>query len=159
MTRLLSHFADFDDALRELCFSYFYWFSRLEFALKENDFGSPGRFGEAQVDWRKYIDTCASDFKAPREGRKLLADPPKWQTYQNGRCGWQELNLDREATELGKVVLIAKTIRNNLFHGGKASQADWDDPGRNLFLLRNGKAVLDVLAKTADIESDYLRRY
>ena len=131
MTRFLSHIDDFDDALRTCCFAYFYWFSRLEYALKENGFCSSGRYGQAQVDWRKFIKSHANDFTAPKEGKKLLANPPQWQTYQVGRCGWEALNLDREATELGKVVLIVKTIRNNLFHGGKGQgdQAPAGGPG------------------------------
>lgn len=150
---------DYDNDLRSTCFEFFYWFSRLEFALKENEFGTAGRYGDAQVHWRKFIENHSKDFHATREGRLLVKHPPKRQIYADDRCGWEPLNLAREKTDLGKVVLVIKTIRNNLFHGGKGSQVDWDDPERNLFLLVNGKNVLDSLATMADVESDYLRVY
>ena len=118
-----------------------------------------GRYGEAQVNWQEFDDKCAAKYSLSDEALSLIRDPPQSQTYINGHCGWEETVLDREKTELGKVLLVVKTIRNNLFHGGKASQKEWDDPSRNLFLLRNGKAVIDNLAQLADIESDYLRRY
>lgn len=159
MNQFLSHVEDYGEDLRALCFEFFYWFSRFEYALKERGYVKAGRYGEAQVAWGRFASERAGEYSLSTEAKYLVEDPPQSQKYINGHCGWEETELDREKTELGKVLLVVKTIRNNLFHGGKASQKDWDDPSRNMFLLRNGKAVIDNLAQLAEIESDYLRRY
>ena len=52
-----------------------------------------------------------------------------------------------------------KTIRNNLFHGGKHGNAGWDSPKRARQLLNDGKAILDQLADLAGFQGDYLRYY
>jgi len=62
-------------------------------------------------------------------------------------------------TELCKVVRLLKTIRNNLFHGGKHGADGWDDPERTKKLLQTGKTVLDQLSKVACFEADYRQYY
>lgn len=54
---------------------------------------------------------------------------------------------------------MLKTIRNNLFHGGKHGDVDMDSKERNKELLKLGKLILDELANIADIEADYTRYY
>lgn len=159
MTHFVSHIEDFDGDLRAACFEFFFWFSRFEYALKVSGSVKAGRYGEAQVNWQEFVNKHAAKYAPTDEARALIKSPPKWQTYTNGECAWEDVDLEREKTELGKVLLVVKTIRNNLFHGGKASQKDWDNPTRNLFLLQNGKAVLDNLVIIANLESDYLRLY
>jgi hypothetical protein len=157
MTHFISHIEDFDGDLRAACFEFFFWFSRFEYALKANGLAKAGRYGEAQVNCQGFVNKHAAKYAPTDEARSLIKSPPKCQTYSNGDCGWEDIDLQRATTELGKVLLVVKTIRDNLFHGGKASQKDWDDPTRNLFLLQNGKAILDNLVIIADLESDYLR--
>lgn len=155
----LFHIEDFDQDLRVACFEFFFWFSRFEYALKAAGLARAGRYGEAQVSWQEFVKKHAKEYMLSDEAQSLLKDPPQTQTYLNGNCGWDVTNIDREKTELGRVLLVVKTIRNNLFHGGKAGQKDWDDPIRNLFLLRKGKGVIDELATVAGLESDYFRIY
>ena len=52
-----------------------------------------------------------------------------------------------------------KTVRNNLFHGGKHGSEGWDDPKETELLLASGKAVLDQLAQPAALEADYTQYY
>lgn len=54
---------------------------------------------------------------------------------------------------------MLRTIRNNLFHGGKHGDVDMDSKERNLELLSCGKIVLDQLADGAGIYDDYRRWY
>ncbi|WP_171387818.1 hypothetical protein [Vibrio crassostreae] len=52
-----------------------------------------------------------------------------------------------------------KTIRNNLFHGGKHGADGWDEPKRMQVLLAAGKNVLDQLVRMADWKADYTQYY
>lgn len=150
---------EFNDELKTGAFEYFYWFSRFEFALKENEYVRKGRFMEALPDWKKFKDKYATEFIETSEFLSLKDAPPKYQELREGSCVWAVLNIEREEADLGKALLILKTIRNNLFHGGKHNHSDWDDPRRNLFLLTNGKRLLDHLALSSDLASDYARVY
>jgi hypothetical protein len=155
----LIHHGDYSNDLRLTCFDFFYWFSRFEFALKESGRVTAGRYNEALPDWNGFIKEWSPKYVASEEALRLLRAPPRRQVVVSGHCDWGDLNLDAEKTLLGKVVLALKTIRNNLFHGGKHGDADWDNPERNLFLLTNGKAVLDSLAELSNFRDDYRRDY
>ena len=68
---------------------------------------------------------------------------------------WKNVGLEDCKSELCKVVRLLRTIRNNLFHGGKHGADGWDDPQRTKELLLVGKSVLDQLAYAANFEGDY----
>jgi hypothetical protein len=63
------------------------------------------------------------------------------------------------ASDLERVVRLAQTVRNNLFHGGKHGSDYWDDPKRMQTLLSTTIMVLDDLADMAGLQSDYKRCY
>ena len=152
-------YEDYPNDLRLKCFEFFYWFSRFEFALKENGYVKEGSYHAALPEWEKFRDTHSDNYITSPEASTLLEAPPQRQVLVGNTCKWEKTNLSREKTTLGKVILVLKTIRNNLFHGGKSSQEDWDNPDRNLFLLENGKAVLDSLANSDGLQADYERHY
>jgi hypothetical protein len=54
---------------------------------------------------------------------------------------------------------MLKTVRNNLFHGGKHGEAFWDDPTRVQALLSNAQPVLAELAALGGFDADYVRYY
>lgn len=54
---------------------------------------------------------------------------------------------------------MLRTVRNNLFHGGKHGDEDLDSKERNVELLRCSKVVLDQLADEAGFAGDYKRFY
>lgn len=69
------------------------------------------------------------------------------------------MGLDDCGSDLCIVVRLLKTIRNNLFHGGKHGAEGWDDPERTKELLEVGKTILDQLAELATFEADYTQYY
>jgi hypothetical protein len=160
-TRFLTHLEDFPSDLRQCCFEFFYWFSRFEFALKENKYVIKGHNGSAAPAWNKFEVDFAPAYQATKEAEELIASPPQRQVYAGpGRYVWKDTNLSQKRTPLGKAIFIIKTIRNNLFHGGKHDEKDWDNPERNMFLLTRGMRILDSLAEMdSAIYSDYKRRY
>ncbi len=159
MRHTLMHLDDFSDDMRLQFFEYFYWFSRFEFALKENGYIREGQYGVALPDWNRYRDDFSEQYESCPAAALLLDAPPLCQMYENHGYRWEVINLNREQSQLGKVILVLKAIRNNLFHGGKHSQDDWDEPERNIFLLQNGKVALDAVAVMGPLYGDYLRYY
>jgi hypothetical protein len=155
----LTHIEDYPNELKLKYFEFFYWFSRFEFALKENRYIRKGPSNAALPDWHKFRDRFSGAYKPSRESALLMSAPPERQVFADGSYKWKKVDLEKESADLGKVILILKTIRNNLFHGGKSSEKDWDNPDRNIFLLENGKKVLDSLARLGDLEPDYRRYY
>jgi hypothetical protein len=142
-------------------FEFFFWFSRFEFALKENGYlesHSPG--AKADPGWREFVEKHEAQY-APSDGAKrLVALSPKEQLVERGdSLKWEPVVFRDKVSGLKEVVYLLKTVRNNLFHGGKHGEASWDDPVRMKQLLSTAVEVLDELATLAAIEADYRRYY
>lgn len=152
---------DVDEKLSALAFDFFYWFSRFEFALKENGYLKSRKVGaKAEAGWIAFVEKWHAQYTASTEASALLAEPPKQQivSLDNGLC-WEAVEFDKCGSELAKVILLLKTVRNNLFHGGKNSAAGWDDPQRTMFLVSSGIAVLNQLVQLSSLDSAYTRYY
>jgi hypothetical protein len=152
---------DINNELKDIAFDFFYWFSRFEFALKENKFLKRDGAGDiAEPGWEKFIEQHKRTFQHTDESKKLLELNPKRQKVgENSDLEWRKVGLDDCGSDLCKVVRLLKTIRNNLFHGGKHGGEGWDDPERSKELLKVGKTILDQLAELATFEADYTQYY
>jgi len=152
---------EIDEALRNSAFTFFYWFSRFEFSLKENGFLKSETEGKnAEAGWDIFVKHYSSDFEHTEDTKRLLFLNPKRQKVGvNKNLEWQDVGLTDCQSELSKVVRLLKTIRNNLFHGGKHGADGWDNPERTRILLVTGKNVLDQLAELADFTGDYEQLY
>ncbi|AJG12531.1 hypothetical protein RK21_01023 [Pseudomonas plecoglossicida] len=94
------------------------------------------------------------------EAEALLASPPDQQIVSdNLELAWQPISFEKCTSDLDKVVKSVKTVRNNLFHGGKHGAAGWDDPVRARLLIEMSTAVLAVLAVLGGFTDDYERFY
>jgi hypothetical protein len=149
------------EELSSLAFDFFYWFSRFEFCLKENRYLKHDKPGSnAEPGWDKFVEQYADEFQASAEAKELLAAPPERQiVLANQTLDWRPVGTSDCKSELDKVVRLVKTVRNNLFHGGKHGAAGWDNPDRAQSLLSWSKAVLGQLAVLGGLESDYERQY
>lgn len=152
---------DVPSNLSNLAFDFFYWFSRFEFALKENGYLKSHVPGvKAEPGWQDFVDRWATQYKISTEAAHLLSSPPERQVVGAGdNLDWKPVGLTDCKSDLAKVVRLIATVRNNLFHGGKHSAAGWDDPERTKKLLIDSKEVLVHLAQLASIEADYTRHY
>ena len=72
---------------------------------------------------------------------------------------FRDVGFNPGASDLEKVVRLANTVRNNLFHGGKHGVDYWDDPARMQALLTNTIEVINDLAGQAGLAADYARYY
>lgn len=152
---------EIDNQLKEAAFEYFYWFSRFEFALKENKYlksHNPG--AKAEPNWEEFQNKHSLKYAVSQEAIRLKELHPKRQTVStHGELKWVPVGVAHCANDLSRTITMLKTIRNNLFHGGKHGDSEMDNKKRNLELLNIGKLVLDQLAKVGGIESDYTRYY
>ncbi|MFD1215016.1 hypothetical protein [Microbulbifer celer] len=150
-----------NDDLKLLAFEFFYWFSRFEFSLKENKILKSEDIGaNAEPGWDQFVKRFKGKFEHSAETQKLLDLNPKRQRVSaNSTIEWKSVGLSDCSSDLCKTVRLVKTIRNNLFHGGKHGAEGWDDPIRTTELLSTGKAVLDQLARLGGIEGDYAQCY
>lgn len=146
--------------LTTFAYDFFFWFSRFEFALKENHFLKSCVIGvRAEPGWDKFVQSYQSDYALTATAARLIDAAPEQQIVVAGGLSWRPVRFDSNAPDLNKVVALLKTLRNNLFHGGKHGVKDWDEPLRTAELLKLGRAVLDELAQLAGLEADYERRY
>lgn len=146
--------------LRTLAFEFFYWFSRFEFALKANRLLKSEEVGaKAEPDWWKFIRAFEGDYKISTAGQKLVAANPRRQLVGEHELEFADLSFQPGASELERVVRLAQTVRNNLFHGGKSGHDGWDEPERMRLLLELTLPVLDELAMLGGFTADYRGEY
>lgn len=144
--------------LRKLAYDFFFWFSRFEAALKEQGhLGSINIGAPAVADWGKFVSKYQDDFTLTASYQTLIAANPKRQIVAADGLAFAELRLNGR-TELDQVVALLKTVRNNLFHGGKHGADHWDDPERTACLLKTGVQVLKDLARNR-LSGDFDRYY
>lgn len=146
--------------LRDLAFDFFYWFSRFEFALKANGFLviSPTH-DRATPNWDGFVSDHRSGYEPSTAAKALMEAKPQEEVVTAHGLDFADLTFSPGTADLDKVVRYAKTVRNNLFHGGKHGSAYWDDPPRMQLLLGTTIKVLADLAALAGITADYERSY
>lgn len=147
--------------LRQLAFDFFFWFSRFEFALKQNGYLVSAVVGaRAQPDWDRFV-VEHQDYYVPNQaaGALIAANPLRQIVGDDGGLTFGEVWFAPDATELRRVVGLAKTVRNNLFHSGTHGSGDWDDPDRITELLMATTTVLADLAQLGGLDADYTRLY
>lgn len=139
---------------------FFAVFSRFEFALKTSGFARNNR-GAADVAWKGYsqaIDQATQgmvhDTVVQAAVDFLCQQPPKRQVVEerHGRPYAKYPDAVRPAepkTDLSTALLIAKDVRNNLFHGGKLMN-EQTDPDRNRNLIRHSLVVLAAALPIVD---------
>ncbi len=147
--------------LESTSFEYFYWFSRFEFALKENKFLKNTYSGaKAEPNWETFIAKYKDKYIPCDEAKLLFNLHPKRQIVnENQELKWKPVGIEHCNNNLCKVVAMLITVRNNLFHGGKHGDVSLDNEQRNIELLQKSKQVIDKLAALSELEADYKRSY
>ncbi|PSB84829.1 hypothetical protein C5F64_12805 [Photobacterium damselae subsp. damselae] len=133
--------------IQQLVYTFFLQFSRLEFALKESGFVKSGTRDEALPDWGRFIERYSKSYALDKTEKELMAEPPLKQVYLNEKICWVDFDFPDDSTELNNLVFALKTMRNNLFHGGKFGHKSWDDTERVKFVLSRGLYIINKLSK------------
>ncbi len=144
-------------SLTQKAFEFFFWFSRFEAALKESGFLKNETEGAiAEPDWKHFVETHAGNYALTESGKRLIELAPEREIVGNGKKrSWRAVGLYDCQTELCKVVRMLRTVRNNVFHGGKSGGAGWDQPKRTEELLDAATSELQALVKLAGFEADF----
>ena len=152
---------EIDNDLKKISFEFFYWFSRFEFALKENNFLKDKNVdAKAEPNWEEFREKFKNKYAASAEANRLIQLHPKRQfVAQASEPEWKPVGTDHCNNDLCTVITMLNTIRNNLFHGGKHGDIDIDSKERNIELLDIGIVILNQLARLSGIENDYMRYY
>jgi len=152
---------DIPDPLRSLAFDFFFYFSRFEFALKEAGYLKSNKLeAAAQAGWERYIKGFEAQYMLSAQGQALIdAQPQKQIVGANQDLVFSPVTFKAGDSDLRKVTVLARTVRNNLFHGGKHVAKGWDNPERTRYLLEAAKAALDDLAEQSGLWADYTGLY
>lgn len=147
MNMLTEHQSPFDNLNieKELVIDYFAVFSRFEHALKVTGYRKRGSYDAVNADWTRFSGDACPWFNAIPEALNdavnyLLQHPPYQQVIKQGALDWKLRTFKEEDTVATRVLEAVKTVRNNLFHGGK--HMPHSPPGRDERLI---KACLEVL--------------
>ena len=148
------------DDLRTVVYDFFFWFSRLEYALKEaRILKDPKPGASAEPGWTRFINERKDSYQIGPAGNALIAANPQRQIVTAADLDFRDVGFNPGASDLERVVRLAQTVRNNLFHGGKHGSAYWNDADRMRLLLETTIAVLDDLADQMGLTSDYRSEY
>ena len=136
-------------------------FLRFEFALKEAGFGP--EYGDAQVEWGRVTKRLGAAFftRIKESGRAdaLIRRPPKKQITRGHSLEWEHKDSPDTISDLFEAV---RRVRNNLVHGGKSGDPDYDpdDPHRNEKLIREAQWVVEqALYELHDVRGYFEGRY
>ncbi|MBL4829424.1 MAG: hypothetical protein JKY55_06015 [Aliivibrio sp.] len=136
---------------KDLVYEFLVVFLRLEYAAKMNEFVVPLAEGEQErkltVLWEDVSDQIEENWTvALREDDELknAADyydtyPPEKQILTTDGIEFKNTEIQNVASSL-KLLLAVRRVRNNLFHGGKASKSE--NVERSSALLRNGITII-----------------
>jgi hypothetical protein len=125
-------------------------FARFEFALKKAGYV---RGDEVQVspDWDAFardLATVDAVLIGPvLDSCKYLQEhPPRKQVLQARRLQWVD-RKGNSGSPIGDVLLSVRTVRNNVFHGGKFPDGPVAEPLRDEALIRDCVSILKGLLK------------
>lgn len=133
---------------KELTVEFMGTFARFEYALKRAGYVE-GNEKSVAAAWDRFGHDMAS--VSPEMMKPLLAScmylqshPPKKQVLENDQLIWKQRGASGgSATE--EVLLSVRTVRNNVFHGGKVPEGPITDPLRDEQLIKDCLAVLHAL--------------
>lgn len=121
-------------------------FSRMEYALKVSGYATGTNKVEAW--WDKFANDVDTAFNAVKHEDflnavgYLLAAPPRKQILKDDVLTFVDQTIDNKQGTAQQVLLMVRTVRNNLFHGGKFLPDGEKEMGRNETLVASSLIVL-----------------
>ncbi len=147
---------EIEEDLRPLVFGFFFRLSRFESALKENGWLQSKAVGPpARPDLQGFVLACAGDYSPSVAARQLVAANPVKQVIGEHCLMFADFVFADGASQLKRVTVLLKTVRNSLFHGGKQGSAFWNHPDRMRLLLPLSVTVLGEPVALGGFEADY----
>ena len=138
-------------------------FSRAEYALKmSNKFCHNNK---AEANWDLFGNKINNDFLnindccLSRAKEYLWNKPPKKQKINNSNLIFSDFVIDSNAKKTQQLLLMVRTVRNNLFHGGKHTleNAEVNNTERNQKLIESSIVIIKACMKLNDDVSEYYK--
>lgn len=136
-------------------------FSRMEYALKSTGYAL-GNERKVEPDWDRFANEIHEQFEQLDSEELveakilLLYSPPRKQVFQHGQVIFQDQALDQNQRTTQQIIRFVRTVRNNLFHGGKYLQTGEIETGRNEALTR---ASLKVIKACIELKEEVKQSY
>lgn len=151
-----------DSGDRQLAWEFFVFFSRFEYALKRSGRYLAGGASRAQPNWDRFgVDNEAAFWAdAPEDVEAAVhyfrTTPPRKQVVRSNALAWSEPQTYEAGPELVWLLLMIRTVRNNLFHGGKFPLIHVEEPSRDSELLLH---ALTILSACLPLDRDLQRKF
>ena len=131
----------------ELACEFLAVFSRFEYALKSTEYAC-GNENKVEPCWDRFsnhIDGAFNKITEPeflKATDYLLKNPPRKQALSKDRIIFNDQTIDNKQAKANQVFKMIRTVRNNLFHGGKYLPYGEMEEGRNKRLVESSLLIL-----------------
>ena len=131
----------------ELASEFLAVFSRMEYALKASKYAIRAGNG-VNASWDRFANDIDESFNQVNDNsfkgavEYLLSRPPRKQVIRNGELDFTDREIDEKQSRAQQTLLMVRTVRNNLFHGGKHLPLGEMEEGRNQALVEHSLTVL-----------------
>lgn len=130
------------------------FFMRMEFALKDSSYLKPNQVN-AEVHWDKFAKGLTNKFfvhiKENDFAKTLISVPPSKQINNNSFLEWRKAEAPLQSTI--DLFLAIRSLRNNLFHGGKSYDKYHD---RNNELIKDAiKVMIEALKYSDEVRNSF----
>ncbi|HEY5056467.1 MAG TPA: hypothetical protein VII58_09915 [Acidobacteriaceae bacterium] len=137
------------DALdRNLVFDFFWKFSVFECALKRGGFlDKQSKY--ATADWAAFGGEVHEGFVAMKAANFQIAVNrinklnPKCQMRRGEQLSWEPVTRKSDESDTAHTLKLLKTVRNNLFHGGKYPDGPAEEVARDREILQAALTILE----------------
>ncbi len=124
----------------DLTIEFMVTFSRMEHALKSTGYAI-GNEDKVEPAWDRFANEIDQQFnqledKELIEAKNLLLNsPPRKQVLKEDQVKFKDQTVDQHQRTTQQIIRFVRTVRNNLFHGGKFLPAGEEEAGRNEVLV------------------------
>jgi|TARA_R110002020_G_scaffold141463_1_gene313151 hypothetical protein len=131
----------------DLAIEFMATFSRVEHALKSTGYAL-GNKGKVEPDWDRFANEIDPQFiQIEDEGLTnaknfLLTTPPRKQVLEDGNVIFKNQFVDQNQRVTQQLLRFIRSVRNNLFHGGKYLPTGELEPGRNEALVNASLCII-----------------
>ena len=136
----------------ELACEFLATFSRMEYALKSTKYAD-GDDEKVIPAWDRFANDIHEAFEKiadpdlEKAKKYLLSRPPRKQTLAGHKITFVDQTIDVKQKTSQQLLLMVRTVRNNLFHGGKYLPDGEQEEGRNNLLVKHALTVLLASSK------------
>lgn len=133
---------------KNLVIEFFIFFSRFEYALKKAGY-IDGNSKRVWANWEEFANEIEKFFDAKKNEELeeavnyLLTNPPRKQILKDGKLSWKDNKQSKKESDTEYLLRLVRTVRNNLFHGGKFPELLTYDHERDEKLLLSSLVLLN----------------